>query len=123
QHQYQYYSTGLLSTHDHFYEQQRHVLGPSKKKKKEEKKLKAKLKKVKRRREVEHSIGESPHRLEMKIFAKFSHDAPPPGSKKKHLSLEQLNARRRKVWLSIAKKEVPKVSSSTVSHQLHLSYS
>uniref|UniRef100_A0A4W3JH07 Chromatin-remodeling ATPase INO80 n=1 Tax=Callorhinchus milii TaxID=7868 RepID=A0A4W3JH07_CALMI len=98
QHQYQYYSTGLLSTHDHFYEQQRHVLGPSKKKKKEEKKLKAKLKKVKRRREVEHSIGESPHRLEMKIFAKFSHDA-----------LRPLNARRRKVWLSIAKKEVPKM--------------
>uniref|UniRef100_UPI00398F2DC2 chromatin-remodeling ATPase INO80 n=1 Tax=Pristiophorus japonicus TaxID=55135 RepID=UPI00398F2DC2 len=38
--QYQYYSTGLLSTHDQFYEQQRHVLGPSRKKKKEEKKMK-----------------------------------------------------------------------------------
>ncbi|XP_048477191.1 chromatin-remodeling ATPase INO80-like, partial [Rhincodon typus] len=108
--QYQYYSTGLLSTHDHFYEQQRHVLGPSRKKKKEEKKMKAKLKKVKKRkkREEELSSGESPRRTEMKIFAKFSHDAPPLGSKKKHLNLEQLNIRRRKVWLSIAKKEVPK---------------
>ncbi|XP_069773353.1 chromatin-remodeling ATPase INO80 isoform X2 [Narcine bancroftii] len=109
--QYQYYSTGLLSMHDHFYEQQRHVLGPTRKKKKEDKKIKAKLKKVKkkRKREEEHSSEESPRRAEMKIFAKFSHDAPPLGSKKKHLNLEQLNARRRKVWLSIAKKEVPKV--------------
>lgn len=38
--QYQYYSAGLLSTHDPFYEQQRHLLGPKKKKLKEEKKLK-----------------------------------------------------------------------------------
>lgn len=45
-----------------------------------------------------------------KVFAKFSHDAPLPMVKKKHLTVEQLNARRRKVWLTIAKKEVPKVS-------------
>lgn len=45
-----------------------------------------------------------------KIFAKFSHDAPLPMVKKKHLTIEQLNARRRKVWLTIAKKEIPKVS-------------
>ena len=38
--QYQYYSVGLLSSHDPFYEQQRHLLGPRKKKIKEEKKLK-----------------------------------------------------------------------------------
>lgn len=44
-----------------------------------------------------------------KIFAKFSHDAPLPMVKKKHLTIEQLNARRRKVWLTIAKKEIPKV--------------
>uniref|UniRef100_A0A672JAV7 Chromatin-remodeling ATPase INO80 n=1 Tax=Salarias fasciatus TaxID=181472 RepID=A0A672JAV7_SALFA len=43
-----------------------------------------------------------------KIFAKFSHDAPLPVVKKKHLTAEQLNARRRKVWLTIAKKEIPK---------------
>lgn len=46
-----------------------------------------------------------------KIFAKFSHDAPLPMVKKKHLTIEQLNARRRKVWLTIAKKEIPKVST------------
>ena len=40
--QYQYYSTGLLSSQDPFYEQQRHLLGPKKKKIKEEKKFKGK---------------------------------------------------------------------------------
>lgn len=74
----------------------------------------AKLKKVKkkRRRDEELSSEESPrrHHHQTKVFAKFSHDAPPPGIKKKHLSIEQLNARRRKVWLSIVKKELPKVS-------------
>lgn len=73
----------------------------------------AKLKKVKkkRRRDEELSSEESPrcHHHQTKVFAKFSHDAPPPGTKKKHLSIEQLNARRRKVWLSIVKKELPKV--------------
>ena len=44
-HQYQFYSTGLLSTHDPFYEQQRHLLGPKKKKIKDEKKFKGKDKK------------------------------------------------------------------------------
>lgn len=76
----------------------------------------AKLKKVKkkRRRDEELSSEESPrrHHHQTKVFAKFSHDAPPPGIKKKHLSIEQLNARRRKVWLSIVKKELPKVSMS-----------
>lgn len=47
-----------------------------------------------------------------KIFAKFTHDIPLPMSKKKHLTIEQLNARRRKVWLTIAKKENPKVKKN-----------
>ncbi|KFO32949.1 DNA helicase INO80 [Fukomys damarensis] len=117
--QYQYYSAGLLSTYDPFYEQQRHLLGPRKKKFKEDKKLKAKLKKVKkkRRRDEELSSEESPrrHHHQTKVFAKFSHDAPPPGTKKKHLSIEQLNARRRKVWLSIVKKELPKANKQKAS--------
>lgn len=41
--QYQYYSAGLLSTYDPYYEQQRHLLGPKKKKFKEEKKIKGKV--------------------------------------------------------------------------------
>lgn len=52
-----------------------------------------------------------------KIFAKFSHDAPLPMIKKKHLTIEQLNARRRKVWLTIAKKEIPKVQLKFVFQQ------
>lgn len=81
-----------------------------------------KLKKVKkkRRRDEELSSEESPrrHHHQTKVFAKFSHDTPPPGSKKKHLSIEQLNARRRKVWLSIVKKELPKVSLANGSRSV-----
>ncbi|XP_056150426.1 chromatin-remodeling ATPase INO80 [Lampris incognitus] len=108
-HQYQYYSTGLLSTHDPFYEQQRHLLGPKKKKLKDEKKFKAKLKKVKKKKKRgEGDFLDEGRPYVTKIFAKFSHDAPLPIVKKKHLTVEQLNARRRKVWLTIAKKEIPK---------------
>uniref|UniRef100_A0A673XIV4 Chromatin-remodeling ATPase INO80 n=1 Tax=Salmo trutta TaxID=8032 RepID=A0A673XIV4_SALTR len=114
--QYQYYSTGLLSSQDPFYEQQRHLLGPKKKKIKEEKKFKGKLKKGKRKKkrgEGEFSGEGRPHVT--KIFAKFSHDAPLPMLKKKHLTVEQLNARRRKVWLTIAKKECPKAFKQKAS--------
>uniref|UniRef100_A0A665WGI2 Chromatin-remodeling ATPase INO80 n=1 Tax=Echeneis naucrates TaxID=173247 RepID=A0A665WGI2_ECHNA len=108
-HQYQHYSTGLLSTHDPFYEQQRHLMGPKRKKLKEEKKFKAKLKKVKKKKKRgEGDFLEEGRPYITKIFAKFSHDAPLPMVKKKHLTIEQLNARRRKVWLTIAKKEIPK---------------
>uniref|UniRef100_A0A7N8Y091 Chromatin-remodeling ATPase INO80 n=1 Tax=Mastacembelus armatus TaxID=205130 RepID=A0A7N8Y091_9TELE len=112
-HQYQYYSTGLLSTHDPFYEQQRHLLGPKKKKIKDEKKFKGKLKKVKKKKKRgEGEFLDEGHPYTTKIFAKFSHDAPLPVVKKKHLTIEQLNARRRKVWLTIAKKEIPKVNNT-----------
>ncbi|XP_077567355.1 chromatin-remodeling ATPase INO80 isoform X2 [Stigmatopora nigra] len=107
--QYQFYSTGLLSSQDLFYEQQRHFLGPKKKKIKEEKKFKGKLKKVKKKKkrgDGEFSDEGIPYIA--KTFAKFSQDAPVPMMKKKHLTVEQLNARRRKVWLTIAKKEIPK---------------
>lgn len=69
----------------------------------------AKLKKMKKKKKrgEEFSMEGRPHVT--KIFAKFSHDAPLPMIKKKHLTIEQLNARRRKVWLTIAKKEIPKV--------------
>ncbi|XP_067097346.1 chromatin-remodeling ATPase INO80 isoform X1 [Osmerus mordax] len=110
--QYQYYSTGLLSTHDPFYEQQRHLLVPKKKKIKDEKKFKAKLKKVKKKRKR----GEGEFSGEGRTyFAKFSHDASLPMVKKKHLTVEQLNARRRKVWLTIAKKEIPKTFKQKTS--------
>ncbi|XP_043930139.1 chromatin-remodeling ATPase INO80 [Protopterus annectens] len=116
--QYQYYSVGLLSTHDSFYEQQRHLLGPKKKKFKEEKKLKARLKKVKKKKKREEELsseGSPRHHSQQKVFAKFSHDAPHFISKKKHLTVEQLNARRRKVWLSIVKKEIPKAFKQKAS--------
>ncbi|RVE56183.1 hypothetical protein OJAV_G00233440 [Oryzias javanicus] len=107
--QYQYYSTGLLATHDPFYEQQRLPVGPKKKKIKDEKKFKAKLKKMKKKKKRgEGEFLDEDNPFMNKIFAKFSHDAPLPMVKKKHLTTEQLNARRRKLWLTVAKKEIPK---------------
>ncbi|KAK3542579.1 hypothetical protein QTP86_030562 [Hemibagrus guttatus] len=113
--QYQYYSAGLLSTQDPFYEQQRHTLGPKKKKIKEEKKFKAKLKKMKKKKKRGEEFCSEGRPYVSKIFAKFSHDAPLPMTKKKHLTIEQLNARRRKVWLTIAKKENPKAFKQKAS--------
>ncbi|KAJ8378134.1 hypothetical protein AAFF_G00247720 [Aldrovandia affinis] len=108
--QYQHYSVGLLSSHDPFYEQQRRLLGPRKRK------IKAKLKKVKKKRKRGDDFSSEGGRPYLtKIFAKFSHDAPLPLSKKKHLTVEQLNARRRKVWLTIAKKENPKAFKQKAS--------
>lgn len=46
-HQYQYYSSGLLSVHDKFHEHQKSILGPKRKLAKEQKKLEKKLKKAK----------------------------------------------------------------------------
>ncbi|XP_054617699.1 chromatin-remodeling ATPase INO80 isoform X1 [Dunckerocampus dactyliophorus] len=107
--QYQFYSTGLLSTQDLFREQQRYLLGPKKKKIKDEKKFKGKLKKVKKKKKRgEGDFTDDGLPYVTKTFAKFSHDAPVAMVKKKHLTVEQLNARRRKVWLTIAKKEIPK---------------
>lgn len=72
--------------------------------------VKAKLKKVKKKKKRgEGESLEDGHLYTNKVFAKFSHDGPLPMVKKKHLTVEQLNARRRKVWLTIAKKEIPKV--------------
>lgn len=80
----------------------------------------AKLKKVKKKKKRgEGDLLDEGHPYVPKIFAKFSHDAPPPAGKKKHLTVEQLNARRRKVWLTIAKKEIPKVSASDSSIFTH----
>ncbi|XP_069805896.1 chromatin-remodeling ATPase INO80 [Dendropsophus ebraccatus] len=115
--QYHYYSAGLLSTHDPFHEQ-RHLNGPKKRKIKEEKKFRAKLKKVKKKRRHEEDLSddEMPHRHHhTKVFAKFSQDAPTPITKKKHMTIEQLNARRRKVWMTIVKKELPKAYKQKAS--------
>lgn len=73
------------------------------------------MKKKKKRGEGE-SLDDG-HLYANKIFAKFSHDGPLPMVKKKHLTIEQLNARRRKVWLTIAKKEVPKVGIPNASKE------
>ena len=42
--QYQYYSTGMLSSYDHFNDHQKSVMGPKKKISKEQKKMEKKIK-------------------------------------------------------------------------------
>lgn len=80
--------------------------------------FKAKLKKVKKKKKRGEGESLDDGRLyTTKIFAKFSHDGPLPMVKKKHLTIEQLNARRRKVWLTIAKKEIPKVGIPEASEK------
>lgn len=78
----------------------------------------AKLKKVKKKKKRgEGEFLDDGRPYVTKIFAKFSHDAPLPVVKKKHLTIEQLNARRRKVWLTIAKKEITKVSMHDIDQK------
>ncbi|KAK6294900.1 hypothetical protein J4Q44_G00341260 [Coregonus suidteri] len=79
---------------------------PSRRRSRRRRNSKSKKKKKKKTGEGEF-LGEG-RPCVTKIFAKFSHDAPLPMLKKKHLTVEQLSARRRKVWLTIGKKECPK---------------
>ncbi|XP_077863230.1 chromatin-remodeling ATPase INO80 [Saccoglossus kowalevskii] len=107
--QYMYYSSGLLSVYDKFPEHQRLILGP--KKKKDDKKMKAKLKKLKKRklanenqtsRGLQHSQLE--HMDEKAIAALFREAA----TKKKHLTAKEADIKRRKIWIAIGKKDIPK---------------
>lgn len=109
-HQHQYYSTGLLSNYDKYYEHQKNFLGPKKKlakeQRKQEKKLKVKLKKLKKERMSPDSSQEDeidPSILEA-ILAHRRQEAR--GEKK--LSPEQADIKRKKLWITIAKKEIPK---------------
>ena len=106
---------GLLSTHDKFHEHQKQVVGPKKKLIKEQKKLekkKAKLKKIK-----ETAV------MEANVFGQVGHPTKPiktePGTSKpakaKKFTPEQMANKRRKIFTSIAKKEVPKQAKQKAS--------
>ena len=56
-HQYQYYSSGLLSTHDKYHEHQKSIIGPKKKLAKEQKKLEKKLKKAQMKKEKQETMA------------------------------------------------------------------
>ncbi|VDI53953.1 DNA helicase INO80 [Mytilus galloprovincialis] len=116
-HQHQYYSTGLLSNYDKYHDHQKHFLGPKKKiakeQRKQEKKLKVKLKKLKKERLSPDSSQEDeidPSILEA-ILAHRRNEAR--GEKK--LSPEQADIKRKKLWITIAKKEIPKAQKQKVA--------
>ncbi|XP_066282143.1 chromatin-remodeling ATPase INO80-like isoform X2 [Branchiostoma lanceolatum] len=115
--QYQYYSTGLLSNYDKFHEHQRFILGP-KKKRKEDKKLKAKMKKLKKLEKMEmkkmkkksKEPEEEEEGMELADLDEETVQAliQEAAKRRRTLTLKEADARRRKVWLAICKKEINK---------------
>ncbi|XP_023930552.1 DNA helicase INO80 [Lingula anatina] len=110
-HQYQYYSVGLLSNYDKYHDHHKQILGPKKKgpkdeqKKLEKKLMKAKLKKLKKERGSDElkspPIHHSTHTLKV--------------VKVKRLTPEQALVKRKRMWMSIVKKEVPKAQKQRTS--------
>ncbi|XP_029637350.1 chromatin-remodeling ATPase INO80-like [Octopus sinensis] len=117
-HQYRYYSTGLMSSYDRYYDHQKLILGPKKRisreQKKIEKKMKAKLRKLKRALENGDSENGS---FDASLSEAYPHPKQLHGKSKqnKKLTPEQADTKRRKIWLSIAKKEIPKAQKQKAS--------
>ncbi|KAJ8308012.1 LOW QUALITY PROTEIN: hypothetical protein KUTeg_012886 [Tegillarca granosa] len=115
-HQYQYYSTGLLSNYDKYYEHQKNFAGAKKKiskdHKKFDKKMKGKLKKLKK--EKMYKNGDDEEEIDPLVFeAYLAHRrslSSKSGSKSKKLTPEQADIKRKRLWLSITKKEIPKIA-------------
>ncbi|KAK3093780.1 hypothetical protein FSP39_020132, partial [Pinctada imbricata] len=121
-HQYQYYSTGMLSNIDKYYEQQKAYMGTKKKISKEhrkkDKKLKDKLSKLKKERllqlEDDECLQEAdPAVIERYLAARRQHEAM--GGRMKKLTPEQADVKRKRIWITIAKKEIPKAQKQTAA--------
>ncbi|XP_059148213.1 chromatin-remodeling ATPase INO80-like isoform X2 [Physella acuta] len=110
--QYQYLSTGLLSHYDRYPEHSLTFVGHRKKLAKEQKKQKAraKLKKLKKENNLEDDGEEIDPSILQVILAK-RHEK----KKSKKLTAEQADIKRRKLWVSIAKKEIPRAQKQKVS--------
>lgn len=121
--QYQYYGTGLLSNYDHYHDHQKAVLGPRKKiskdQKKLERKMKAKLKKLKKEKGLENGDDEGLDELDPALLQALlaqRHQRHERGTGKgKKLTPEQADNKRRRLWVSIAKKEIPKAQKQKAS--------
>ncbi|CAM9931918.1 unnamed protein product [Lampetra planeri] len=114
--QYQFYSAGLLSSLDRYHEAHRHSSGPKRKRPKEERKLKAMKKKMRKRRREEQQQRGSPAPWDGRPVARFSQEGTATtSSRRKHLTLEQLGQRRRRAWLTVAKKDIPKAAKQKSS--------
>ncbi|XP_070577930.1 chromatin-remodeling ATPase INO80-like [Ptychodera flava] len=109
--QYMYYSSGLLSNYDKFPEHQRAILGP--RKKKDEKKIKAKLKRLKKKKLaangtpqlLKHKAQHGQVTMDQKALAALFRET---ANRKKHLTAKEADIKRKKIWISIGKKDIPK---------------
>ncbi|CAH1792106.1 unnamed protein product [Owenia fusiformis] len=129
--QYQYYSVGLLSQQDKFYQQQKLIVGPKKKLAKEQKKLmKAKMKKSEeelRRQEIQIMQMQENGEIDPEIIRAFlaqkqqqAHEAQmfaqkSKDPKTKKFTPEQIAAKRRRLWVGMMKKEVSKAQKARAS--------
>ncbi|XP_071081185.1 chromatin-remodeling ATPase INO80-like [Haliotis cracherodii] len=120
-HQYQYYSTGLLSNYDKYPEHFKAIAGPRKKisreQKKMEKKVKAKLKKLKREKDQENGDLESLGEIDPAVLEMLMHQSrmAKRSGKQKKLTPEQADIKRKRIWIAIAKKEIPKAQKQKAS--------
>ncbi|XP_022083274.1 DNA helicase INO80-like isoform X2 [Acanthaster planci] len=119
--QYQYYSTGLLSSYDNFLDHKKLVLGPKQNKEKQIKKEKEKLKKVNPKPKKKVEAKEKPD---------IQVQATPPAlvsastsvahfqdalNHKKLMAIKDVEARRRRVWHAIIRKDIPKAQKHRMS--------
>ncbi|KAK7487146.1 hypothetical protein BaRGS_00021641 [Batillaria attramentaria] len=114
---YQYYSTGLLSNYDKYPEHHKSVVGPKKKiskeQKKIEKKAKAKLKKLRKDKALLEEDDED--EIDPALLALLQKQQARKERTPKKLTPEQADAKRRKIWTSIAKKEIPRAQKQKAS--------
>lgn len=111
--QYQYYSVGLLSNYDKFYEHQKSVV-PRPKRKFRDANKPDKRNKIKHPRRLKKGAGEigDSEDFERKPHP-AAHQTKPQKIKK--LTPEQIAIKRRRIWISISKKEVPKAQKQKAS--------
>ncbi|XP_070179265.1 chromatin-remodeling ATPase INO80-like [Littorina saxatilis] len=116
---YMYYSSGLLSNYDKYPEHHKSIVGPKKKSSKEqkkiEKKVKAKLKKLKKDKAIYDEEDDDEDEIDPALLAMLQQQQARKERKPKKLTPEQADAKRRKLWTSIAKKEIPKAQKQKAS--------
>lgn len=113
--QYQYYSAGLLSNYDKFLEHQRTILGPKKiKKTSSSSKLREKLKREREREELEEEQGE-PQMMQESPSDYDGSVAVFQDANRKFTSIKDVDARRKRIWLAIAKRDIPKAHKHRAS--------
>nr|XP_054758604.1 chromatin-remodeling ATPase INO80-like [Lytechinus pictus] len=112
--QYQYYSAGLLSNYDKFLDHQRTILGPKKAKKtSSSSKIKEKLKRERERKESEDQ-GE-PQMMQECVSDYDGSVAVFQDANRKFTSIKDVDARRKRIWLAIAKRDIPKAHKHRAS--------